>query len=260
MNSATSGGNITNDAGSFITARGIVWDTQLEPTITINSGITNNGAGLGSYTSNITGLIPGTAYYVRAYATNSNGTEYGNTIQFKAQQELTITGDFTASNKVYDRNTKASILANNLSLVGVISGQEDVAISELILAFDNAIVGNDKTVSIKRALLTGTDAYKYSISLINSPTTTANIIASGADELNFDNLRVYPNPFTDNICIASQWDISKITLTNLVGQKLIEQNIWGDESFNTSALPRGVYIITIEFTNAGNKTVKIIKQ
>ena len=78
--SAVSGGNITDDGDGKITVRGICWSTAPAPSLTDN--ITANGKGTGSFTSNITGLIPGTSYHVRAYATNSAGTSYGNDITF----------------------------------------------------------------------------------------------------------------------------------------------------------------------------------
>jgi hypothetical protein len=71
------GGDVTADGGAVVTARGLVWGTDQNPTIHSNTGITNNGSSTGSFTSNITGLMPGTTYYVRAYATNSVGTSYG---------------------------------------------------------------------------------------------------------------------------------------------------------------------------------------
>lgn len=76
--SAISGGDVTSDGGMPVTARGIVWSTSQNPTVETNQGITSNGAGTGSFTSNLTNLQPGTVYYVRAYATNSVGTVYGN--------------------------------------------------------------------------------------------------------------------------------------------------------------------------------------
>ena len=77
---ATTGGNITNDGGTAITNRGVVWSTTQNPT-TANNSITN-GSGTGSFTSNLTGLTANTTYYVRAYATNSAGTAYGNELSF----------------------------------------------------------------------------------------------------------------------------------------------------------------------------------
>lgn len=78
--SAVSGGNVTSDGGSMVTARGVCWATTSNPT-TANSK-TTNGTGTGTFTSSITGLTQGTIYHVRAYATNNVGTSYGSDIQF----------------------------------------------------------------------------------------------------------------------------------------------------------------------------------
>lgn len=87
---ATSGGNITSDGGGTVTARGVVWSTSVNPTITLATK-TSNGSGTGIFTSNITGLTAGTTYYVRAYATNSTGTAYGNEVSFTSASSASIT-------------------------------------------------------------------------------------------------------------------------------------------------------------------------
>jgi len=76
--SAVAGGNITDDGGGNITARGVCWGTSPEPTV----NKTTDGTGTGDFTSNITGLLDGTVYYYRAYATNSSGTTYGQEFSF----------------------------------------------------------------------------------------------------------------------------------------------------------------------------------
>ena len=74
--SAISGGYVSSDGSATVTARGVCWNILPNPT-TINSK-TINGSGAGVFTSNVTGLAPGTVYHLRAYATNSLGTAYGN--------------------------------------------------------------------------------------------------------------------------------------------------------------------------------------
>jgi uncharacterized protein (TIGR02145 family) len=78
---AISGGSITDDKGFTITARGVCWNTNQNPTIT--DTMTNDGAGKDSFVSSLTNLSPNTIYYIRAYAINSSGTGYGNQISFK---------------------------------------------------------------------------------------------------------------------------------------------------------------------------------
>jgi hypothetical protein len=73
---AISGGNITSDGGTTVTARGVCWSTSASPTIADSH--TTDGSGTGVFVSNLTGLLASTHYYVRAYATNSGGTAYGN--------------------------------------------------------------------------------------------------------------------------------------------------------------------------------------
>jgi uncharacterized protein (TIGR02145 family) len=79
---------VTYEGWKGVTARGVCWSTSQNPT-TANSK-TTDGKGSGTYTSNMTGLSPNTIYYVRAYATNSEGTAYDeDQISFKTNQEPT---------------------------------------------------------------------------------------------------------------------------------------------------------------------------
>jgi uncharacterized protein (TIGR02145 family) len=77
---ATTGGYVTHEGATPVTARGVCWDTSRDPTITNSKTI--NGTGKGTFTSLLTGLTPNTTYYVRSYATNSLGTGYGNELSF----------------------------------------------------------------------------------------------------------------------------------------------------------------------------------
>ncbi len=98
-NSVTCGGNVTSDGGETVTARGVCWSTSSNPTVDGNHTV--DGSGTGTFTSSITGLIQGTTYYIRAYATNSLGTGYGS--------ELTITaGNLIISGRVTENNNGLS--------------------------------------------------------------------------------------------------------------------------------------------------------
>ena len=85
VSSATCGGNVTSDGGGTITARGVCWSTNQNPTIEDNK--TTNGSGIGSFTSSLSNLASQTTYYVRAYATNEAGTAYGEVKSFTTSKK-----------------------------------------------------------------------------------------------------------------------------------------------------------------------------
>ncbi|OYT15060.1 MAG: hypothetical protein B7C24_15050 [Bacteroidetes bacterium 4572_77] len=97
--SATSGGDVTNDGNSAITARGICWNATGNPSLENNLGYTSDGSGTGSFTSDITGLINNSIYYVVAYATNERGTAYGRVQSFKTLEIIiAVVATITPSN------------------------------------------------------------------------------------------------------------------------------------------------------------------
>ena len=80
---AMCGGNVTSDGGAAVTERGVCWSTGQTPTTADSK--TFDGTGEGSFISSVAGLKLGVKYYLRAYATNSNGTGYGNPVSFTTQ-------------------------------------------------------------------------------------------------------------------------------------------------------------------------------
>lgn len=92
---ATGGGNVTDDGGTPVTARGVVWGTMVAPTLDDNDGFTLDEDGVGSFSSSITSLVRVSNYNVRAYATNSAGTAYGD---FKFFQTLPSAPTVTTRN------------------------------------------------------------------------------------------------------------------------------------------------------------------
>lgn len=121
-NLAGSGGEIITDGGSAITAKGVCWSLNPEPTIANNK--TADGTGTVSYNSTLTGLNPLTTYYVRAYATNTLDTAYGNEVSFTTTDLVTpgptvpvvgtsssmITGSSTASSGGYVSSDGGSVI------------------------------------------------------------------------------------------------------------------------------------------------------
>ena len=98
--SAIGGGNIIDNGGSHIQAKGVCWSTNPDPTVSDSKTI--DGSGMENFTSSLTGLDPYSKYYICAYATNSVGTGYG--------EEVSIRTLWDNSNIVdYDGNTYQSL-------------------------------------------------------------------------------------------------------------------------------------------------------
>lgn len=146
---AASGGTISDDGGSSVTRRGIVWGTTPNPTIAGNR--TTNGSGTGVFTSNMTGLTNGTVYYVRAYATNSDGTAYGNEITFLTPV-TDIEGNVYRTVKIGEQtwmaqNLKTTRFNNNTPIPNVTSGTLWVGLDTLHTPayswYQNAVANKD---------------------------------------------------------------------------------------------------------------------
>lgn len=134
------GGNVTSDEGDTVTARGVCWNTSTNPTI--GNSITTVGAGIGTFTSAITGLTPSTLYYFRTYATNNVGTTYGDQIRFytsAATPNISYSGPqtytkniaidtLTPSNSGGDaQNSGVTTLAGSCDVSGSANGQGTAA-------------------------------------------------------------------------------------------------------------------------------------
>lgn len=101
-NSAVSGGIITDEGTAAIKERGVCWSTGNTPTL--SSERTIDGTGPGQYSSNMTGLMPATKYYVRAYASNKHGTSFGDEITFSTLESETNSGNaIIADHTIVDR-------------------------------------------------------------------------------------------------------------------------------------------------------------
>ncbi len=113
---AVSGGNVTNNGGVEITARGVCWSTHTEPTVSDSK--TSNGTGDGIFTSNMSGLTGNTKYYLRAYAVNSEGTGYGQELSFTTSPLLpAVTTSATIATSTTTGSSGGTVTADGGSAV-----------------------------------------------------------------------------------------------------------------------------------------------
>lgn len=114
---AVSGGNVNDDGGAVVTAQGVCWSTKQSPTTSDNK--TTDGIDKNDFLSYLNTLNPGATYYVRAYATNSKGTAYGN--------ELNFTTSKLSANEVYNSATGKVWMDRNLGATRVATSSTDAA-------------------------------------------------------------------------------------------------------------------------------------
>lgn len=86
-NSAVVGGFISSDGGATIIERGVCY-SSVNQNPTVSDSLYKDGAGTGNYQSNLSELDTETTYYLRAYAINSKGIGYGNTVSFTTEMEI----------------------------------------------------------------------------------------------------------------------------------------------------------------------------
>lgn len=96
INEATGSGNVTAQGSTAVYARGVCWSTASNPTL--SNSFTTDGLGTGEFTSSITSLLAATTYHVRAYASNSIGTAYGNEVIFTTSTEIPYEGGLIKHN------------------------------------------------------------------------------------------------------------------------------------------------------------------
>lgn len=155
--SAVAGGNITDESGAAVIERGVCWATQANPT-TGNSK-TSNGSGPGNFSTDLANLVPGTTYYIRSYAINSEGTSYGNEVTFTTSAVLP-----TITTAVVTGVTSLSADAG-----GDVTYNGGATISERGICWStsrNPVTSGDKTVSG-----TGTGAFTASMTGLTGSTT-----------------------------------------------------------------------------------------
>lgn len=163
-NSASSGGNITANGGEEVTARGVCWGTTANPTV--SGSKTSDGSDVGTFTSAITGLTANTDYFVRAYATNSVGTAYGNEITFKT---LAIVGATVTT-------STPTFTATTATAGGNVTADGGAAVTERGVCWSTTANPNVTTGTKVVAAAAGLGTYTVSITGLQ-PGTTYHVVA-----------------------------------------------------------------------------------
>ena len=251
--SAVSGGIIANDAGAEIMQRGILWHTEPNPTLENHLGMTNDGAGLGEFTSVLDGLLPTTTYFVVAYASSETTTTYGPQRVFNTLEATPA----AVSTEEASRITHNSALSGGNVFQG---GNTEV--SERGVVWDTK---PNPTISSNEGMTevgTGTGTFSSMITGLKPETeyfyrayatNLAGTTYGRQQELTTLHARIYPNPISDKLHVEfyneSQQSVD-IVLTNTMGEvvKRRRVNTVGDvqEVLSVVHLAGGMYILSIE--------------
>ena len=168
---ATGNGNITNLGVPNPTQYGVVWSTSTNPTVELTTKTSQGAiASTGAFMSSITGLAANTTYYVKAYATNSAGTNYGEEVSFTT---ITISGVPIDVSAIVG-NTQATI-----SFTAPLSNGGSAITCYTVTSSPGAKTGTGTTSPIIVTGLTNGTAYTFTVTATNAAGTSS---ASDASE------------------------------------------------------------------------------
>jgi uncharacterized protein (TIGR02145 family) len=270
---ASSGGAITNDGGADITAKGLVWSTSTSPTLDANDGFTSDGTGTTEFNSDLTGLTAGTTYHVRAYATNSAGTGYGNEVQFTTEEEIVI--------PTLTTTTVTNITQTTASSGGAITddGGADIMAKGVVwstsesptLASNDGYSENGTGTAEFTSELTGLTAnttYYVRAYATNSAGTaygdqkSFTTTPTSVDIELLANISIYPNPFTSILTLESEKGISQVVVMNVSGQVVLARQANGESKLllDANGLDTGLYIVKLTVVDGTNFHIRVVKR
>lgn len=171
-NTATCGGNVSDEGSGPVIARGVCWGTNATPTIEDTK--TTESGGAGTFTSNIPDLDAATTYYARAYATNSAGTAYGTAQSFTTLGEKPSASASDATNITATSATlNGAVTANFLTTTVTFDYGLTTSYGKSATAVQSPVTGDNSTnVSVGVTGLNAGTKYHFRIKAENSLGTT----------------------------------------------------------------------------------------
>ena len=218
--SATTGSTSVNDGGGIISAKGIVWGLTANPTVSGNKLL--SGTGVSAFVSNITGLIPQTPYFVRAYAENSAGVGYGDNVTFRT---LSATATAQASNFIAVGNN-ATNNRIDFNWVAASFPTTGATASGYILLYSVSPNVPAITNVNGQALVLGANTFILSSSLAASATTFSSSTLTNSISYNFMLI-----PYTWDGTNASTYNYLNATASRITSVKLPIVTASGATSF-----------------------------
>lgn len=258
---AVCGGAVTDDGGSDVISRGVCWNNSGNPTIADHK--TTDGSGTGSFTSHLTGLNPDTKYYLRAYATNSAGTSYGDQISFVTAKAIVYP---SVSTSAVTEITETSAICGGTVIS---SGGSDVIERGVCWSTDqnptiydartNDGSGTGSFESILTGLSSGTEYHvrAYATNAAGTgygETLTFTTLVTGINETTLQEIRIFPNPSGGIFTLSvdrTLVPLINIEIFDLNGRIVftIAPECESTHNFDLGHFQKGIYIIKLHGTN-----------
>ena len=168
---ATSGGFFSNNYGKPVTEKGVCWSLSENPTT--KDTCTNDGEGLEPFVSILTNLLPGKIYYIRAYASNEDGTIYGEQRSFETMDGFLQLGGVTLNEvKALSAHANGRIIENrgaeilDWGLCYATSQEPELGEAICVSAINQQIIGSKgkqgRSIETKNHLINDSELYEIS--------------------------------------------------------------------------------------------------
>ena len=219
---AYSGGKVTSDGDARVIEVGVCWSTSVGPT-TDNNKMMDSVAAV-SFTVHITGLTPNTLYYLKAFATNSEGTAYGDEVSFTTSQVAVPTVTTTGLKSVTPTSAAGG---------GDISNDGGIAVTEHGICWNTT--GTPTVADNRTNEGTGTGSFSSTLTDLTIGTryfvrayATNNLGTAYGNEVEFTQIE----PVTDN-------DGNAYSVVNIGTQ------VWMGENLKTTTFNDGITIASV---------------
>jgi uncharacterized protein (TIGR02145 family) len=245
--SAKGGGNITSQGSSPVTERGLVWSTSPAPTLSSPGKAIATTVGLGPYTLSMTGLVPGTKYYVRAFATNGELAGYGNEGSFTTLQSFAVAPTLT-TNAITGHNVLSALGEGKLIDQGSSSIVEQ--------GFVWSMSPSPTVSSIGKVVLPYTGIGTYQLPIIGLNPSTQYYVrayATNGETTGYGNEQSFTTLNTLFVPGNGVTDVDGNTYNSIIinGQEWMKENLKVSKYRNGASIPTGLSDSQWGSTNSG---------
>ena len=197
------------------------------------SGDTFNGTYTGAFSDKNVGVgktVTITPSYSGADVSNYSITNHADVTANITAKALTVSG-ITASSKIYDGSTSATLDTSSVLYSGLVSG--DTFTGSYTGAFSNANVGTGKTVTITSSY-SGADAGNYSVT--DQSSTTADISTKALTATASASNKTYDGATTASTTLTFTGLVGSETLGQTVGSTFDNKNVGSNKTVTVNSI------------------------